>query len=62
MSKDTNWKKKVSPTTGESAWHKRDKDGSIVFTFKDPTDPVNEAGRKKAQVIIDHINELNSRG
>tara|TARA_R100001369_G_scaffold6064_7_gene16590 strand:+ start:695 stop:883 length:189 start_codon:yes stop_codon:yes gene_type:complete len=61
MSNDNKWTKKVSPTTGEAAWSRRGSDDSIVFTFKDPEDPANEAGRKKAKVIIDHINELNDR-
>ena len=56
------WKKTVSPNTGETAWHKRESDESIVITFNDPEDPKYDAERKKAKMIIEHINELNSRG
>ena len=56
------WKKRVSPTTGETAWIKRNSDNSQSVAFTDPTDPKEALRRKKARMILEHIIEVSSRG
>ena len=55
------WKKRVSPTTGETAWIKRNSDNSQSVAFTDPTDRKEALERKKAQMILKHIAEVSSR-